>query len=161
MKWLQTLLHLKIFEIILTMSFMIFSQRQIAWQKGLVKLHLQNAAWLVDRSQELTLFQTHQKIIGERSNSALRYIKNTYKNSMSDPHLNALILMYVHRYMNLDYNKNRVFATKHPRRMLLILPEETEWIVHQQLLSCRFKKIVAKNSPDETWLVVLSDETLF
>ena len=62
----------------------------------------------------------------ERSNSALRYIKNTYKNSMSDPHLNALILMYVHRYMNLDYDRNRVFATKHPRRMLLILPEETE-----------------------------------
>ena len=41
---------LKIFEIILRMSFIIFSQRQIAWQKGLAKPHLLNPARLVDRS---------------------------------------------------------------------------------------------------------------
>ena len=62
----------------------------------------------------------------ERSNSALRYIKNVYRNKMSEPRLNALILMYVHRYIKLDYDKIiDFFATKHPPRMLLILPEET------------------------------------
>ena len=46
---------------------------------------------------------------------------------MVEPRLNALILMYVHRYIKLDYDKTiDFFAIKHPRRMLLILPEETE-----------------------------------
>ena len=34
----------------------------------------------------------------ERSSSALRYI-------MSEPRLNALILVYAHRYIKLDYEK--------------------------------------------------------
>ena len=41
----------------------------------------------------------------ERSNSALRYIKNIYRNSISEPCLNALMLMYVRRYIKLDYDK--------------------------------------------------------
>ena len=41
----------------------------------------------------------------ERSNSALRYLKNIYRNSISESHLNALILMYVHRYIKLDYDQ--------------------------------------------------------
>ena len=46
---------------------------------------------------------------------------------MSELRLNALILMYVHRYIKLDYDKiTDLFTTKHPWRMLLILPEETE-----------------------------------
>ena len=62
-----------------------------------------------------------------RSNSALRYIKNIYKNSMSEPRLNALILMYVHWYIKLDYDTiTDFFGTKQPRRMLLILPKEAE-----------------------------------
>ena len=42
----------------------------------------------------------------ERSNSALKYIKNVSMNSMSEPRLNALILMYVHmklvQYLSLE-----------------------------------------------------------
>ena len=46
---------------------------------------------------------------------------------MSEPRLNVLILMYVHRHIKLDYDKIiDFFATNHPRTMLLILPEETE-----------------------------------
>ena len=41
----------------------------------------------------------------EWSNSALKYIKNIYRNSMTAPRLNALILMYVHIYIKLDYDK--------------------------------------------------------
>ena len=63
----------------------------------------------------------------ERSNSALRYLKNIYRNSISESHLNALILMYVHRYIKLDYDKIiDFFATNHPQTIILILPEETE-----------------------------------
>ena len=70
---------------------------------------------------------------------------------MSRPRLNALILMYVHRYIKFEYYKIiDFFATKHPRRILLILPEKAGHIVHQQLSSGSFKKIVTKNSPDET-----------
>ena len=33
---------------------------------------------------------------------------------MSEPRLNALILMFVHRYIKLDYDKiTDLFATKH------------------------------------------------
>ena len=52
----------------------------------------------------------------ERSNSALTYIKNIYRNSMSEPRLNALILRYVRRYIKLDYDKIiDFFATKNAR----------------------------------------------
>ena len=61
----------------------------------------------------------------EISNSILRYIKNIYRNSVSEPRLNAVILTYVHRYINLDYDKIiDFFATMHPRRMLLMLPKK-------------------------------------
>ena len=61
----------------------------------------------------------------ERSNSALRYIKNIYRNSISESRLNALILICVHRYIKLYYDKIiDLFAAKHPRRMPLILPEK-------------------------------------
>ena len=34
---------------------------------------------------------------------------------MSEPRLNALLLMYVHRYIKLDYDKiTDLFAIKHP-----------------------------------------------
>ena len=46
---------------------------------------------------------------------------------MSEPHLNALTLMYVYRYIKLDYDKMIYFlASKYPWRMVLILPKETE-----------------------------------
>ena len=85
----------------------------------------------------------------ERSNSVLRYIKNIHRNSISEPRLNAQILMYVHRYIKLDSDKiTDFFASKYPRIMLLILPEKTEKTVHQQLSSCSLKRLVKKKSPD-------------
>ena len=59
----------------------------------------------------------------KRSNSAWRYIKKY----IQEQYEWALILMYVHRYIKLDYNKTiDFFANNHPRRMHLILPGETE-----------------------------------
>ena len=67
---------------------------------------------------------------------------------MSEPRLNAQILMYVHRYIKLDYDKIiDFFASKHPRRMLLVLPGKTEKTVHQQLSSSSLKRLVKRKSP--------------
>ena len=63
----------------------------------------------------------------ERSNSILRYIKNIYRNNMNKLRLNAIILMYDHKYMKLDYDMIiNFFATKHTRRMFQIFLEKTE-----------------------------------
>ena len=57
----------------------------------------------------------------------VKIYNNIYRNNMSKPRLNALILMYVQRYIMLDYEKiTDFFATTNPRKMLLILLEKIE-----------------------------------
>ena len=81
----------------------------------------------VMRVFEILLVIPATSVSVERSNSTLRYIKNIYRNNMSEPRLHALILMCVHRDIKLDYDKIiEFFVPKHPPRMLLILLEETE-----------------------------------
>ena len=59
----------------------------------------------------------------ERANSALRYIKNVYRSTMKEDRLNALILLYVHRDIQLDYDRIMdIYSTQHPHRMLFINP---------------------------------------
>ncbi|XP_078585777.1 52 kDa repressor of the inhibitor of the protein kinase-like [Branchiostoma floridae x Branchiostoma japonicum] len=59
----------------------------------------------------------------ERSNSALRYIKNVYRSTMSEDRLNALILLFIHKDIPLDYSTIiNMYAADHPRRMLFINP---------------------------------------
>ncbi|XP_035660282.1 52 kDa repressor of the inhibitor of the protein kinase-like [Branchiostoma floridae] len=59
----------------------------------------------------------------ERANSALRYIKDVYRSTMGEDRLNALILLFVHRDIPLDYNRIiDIYATGHPRRMMFINP---------------------------------------
>ena len=80
----------------------------------------------------------------ERSSSALRYI-------MSEPRLNVLILVYAHRYIKLDYEKIvDFFAIKQSMNNAPDIAWRNRVKVHQQLSSCSFKKLVTKNSPDET-----------
>ena len=79
------------------------------------------------RTFEILLMTPATSASVERSSSTLRYIKNIYRNSISESCLNALILMYVYRYIKLDYDKIiYFFATNHLRRMLIKLPEKTE-----------------------------------
>ena len=62
----------------------------------------------------------------ERANTSLRYTKNVYRSTMLEERLNALILLFVHRDIHLDYDKNLIikiinmYATKHPRRMMFV-----------------------------------------
>ena len=59
----------------------------------------------------------------ERSNSSLRFVKNVYRNTMGEDRLNALLLLFIHRDIELDYEKIvDMFARRNARRMLLINP---------------------------------------
>ena len=58
----------------------------------------------------------------ERSNSSLRFIKNAYRSTMRLERLNALLLLFIHRDIELDYNKIVgifAFATH----------DETHWVI--------------------------------
>ena len=59
----------------------------------------------------------------ERSNSALKIIKTDLRNRMTQERLNALILLYVHKTITIDYERvlDR-FAKAKPRRLLLLDP---------------------------------------
>jgi len=59
----------------------------------------------------------------ERANSSLKYIKNPLRSTMGEDRFNALLLMYVHKDIQIDINKIvDKFAGKHPRKMMLTNP---------------------------------------
>jgi hypothetical protein len=59
----------------------------------------------------------------ERSNSSLRFVKNVYRSTMGEDRLNALLLLFIHRDIELDFEKIvDMFARRNARRMLLIYP---------------------------------------
>ena len=63
----------------------------------------------------------------QRGNSALKYVKAELRSSMGQNHLNALILLYVHKDIALDFDAIvNVFASKRPRRMLIQNPLATD-----------------------------------
>lgn len=54
----------------------------------------------------------------ERSNSALRFVKSNSRSMMGEDRLNALLLLFIHKDIQLDYGKIvDVFANRHPRKM--------------------------------------------
>ncbi|XP_006817510.1 52 kDa repressor of the inhibitor of the protein kinase-like [Saccoglossus kowalevskii] len=59
----------------------------------------------------------------ERTNSALRYVKNVYRSTMGEDRFNALVLLFVHKDIPLDYGiVIDMYARKHPRRVLIANP---------------------------------------
>ena len=59
----------------------------------------------------------------ERTNSALRFIKTSYRSTMCEQRFNALVLLFVHRDIVLDYVKIiDMYAQRYPRRMLFHNP---------------------------------------
>ena len=58
----------------------------------------------------------------ERANSSLKYIKNPLRSTMGEDRFNALLLMYVHRDIQIVINKIvDKFARKHPGKMMFII----------------------------------------
>ena len=63
----------------------------------------------------------------ERGNSALDFIKTALRSTMGQERLNALAMLYVHRDIQLDYKLViDKFASRYPRRMLLVDPVSAE-----------------------------------
>ena len=59
----------------------------------------------------------------ERANSVLRYVKNDFRSTMSEDRINALLLLYVHSDIKLDYkNIIDMYAMRYPRRMVFKNP---------------------------------------
>ena len=59
----------------------------------------------------------------ERANSPLRYVKTDFRSTMSEKRFNALLLLYVHSDIKLDYIKIiDMYAMRYPRRMVLKNP---------------------------------------
>ena len=59
----------------------------------------------------------------ERANSALKFIKSDRRSTMGQDRLNALLLLYVHKDIVLDYEAViDLYASRYPRRMVLVNP---------------------------------------
>ena len=90
---------------------------------------------IADRNASPTMFPNTTTIIKlllltsvtssgvERANSSLRFIKNVYRSTMGEDRFNALMLLYVHK--DIELNIDAIidsYSRKYPRRMLLIDP---------------------------------------
>ena len=59
----------------------------------------------------------------ERTNSALHYVKTDFRSTVVEDRFNALLLLYIHRDIKLDYKKIiDMYAMRYPRRMVLKNP---------------------------------------
>jgi len=57
----------------------------------------------------------------ERSNSSLHFVKNVYRSTMGDERLNALLLLFIHKDIPLNYNAVvDEYAKRNQRRMTFI-----------------------------------------
>ena len=56
----------------------------------------------------------------ERTNSALPYVITNFLSTVSEGRFNALVLLYIHRDIKLNYKKIiAMYALHYPRRMVL------------------------------------------
>ena len=59
----------------------------------------------------------------ERSNSSLRFVKNVYRSTMAEYRLNALLPLFIHKDISLDYSAIvNIFASRKQPRMHFINP---------------------------------------
>ena len=59
----------------------------------------------------------------QRANSTLRHLKTDFRSTMSEDRFNALLLLYVHRDIKLDYkNIIDMYAMRYSRIMVLKKP---------------------------------------
>ena len=59
----------------------------------------------------------------ERSNSSLRFVKNVYRSTMREERLNALLLLFIHKDIALDYAAIiDDYAKRNQRRMTFVNP---------------------------------------
>ena len=58
----------------------------------------------------------------KKAHFTLKHLRTDFRSMMGEEHLNAFSLVYIHQDIFLDYDKIiNIYASKYPRRMLLIL----------------------------------------
>ena len=63
----------------------------------------------------------------------IRFIKNSFRSTMGEDRFNALLLLYVHKDIEIDISKVvEMYARQYPRRMLLFNPL-SEWLAWNDL----------------------------
>ena len=63
----------------------------------------------------------------KKANSTLQHLRTDFQSMMAEERLNAFSLAYIHRDIFHDYDKIiSIYASKYPRRMLLIIPRSVE-----------------------------------
>ena len=69
----------------------------------------------------LLLIQSATSSTTERANSFLKLIKTSLRSTMKEDRINALILLHIHRGIELDYETLiTMYAIRHPGRMLIL-----------------------------------------
>lgn len=59
----------------------------------------------------------------ERGNSRLKYIKNDYRSTCLNDRRNALLLVFIHKDIQVDYDAViDMYARRNPRKMIFINP---------------------------------------
>ena len=59
----------------------------------------------------------------ERAQSSLKFVKKDMRSTMSEDRMNALMLLYIHKYLSLNYDRIiHDFGGRNPRKMLLVNP---------------------------------------
>ena len=77
----------------------------------------------IERTPSIILTITATDASVERANSALRFVKTDFRSTMSEDRFNALLLLFAHRNIRLDYKKFLdMSAVRYPRRMVLKNP---------------------------------------
>ena len=61
----------------------------------------------------------------ERANSGLKFVKTDRRNRMGESRLNSLLLLFMHRDIEVQVDKVvDIFVCRKPRRLLLVNPME-------------------------------------
>jgi hypothetical protein len=86
-----------------------------------------SACWImfpnITKILNLLLLTSVTSSATERANSSFIFIKNVMRSTMGEDRLNALLLLYVHRDIKLNYDKIiDDYAQRNPRKMVLMNP---------------------------------------
>ena len=65
----------------------------------------------------------------EWAHSSLKFVKNDPRSIMSEDHMNAFTLLYIHKDLSLNYDQIiDDSARRNPRKMLLVNPVEWRFL---------------------------------
>ena len=90
---------------------------------GTIKKVDENIFPLISKILKLLMLIPATSATVERTHSSLKFVKNYLPSTMSEDRMNALMLLYIHEDLSLNYDQViDDFARRNPRKMLLVNP---------------------------------------